>query len=184
MVETKSGGALRREAPPMGERGLEQHTSPLDIGLDEISRTVDRSVDMGFRREVQNGVGVELAQQRVYRLPIADIGLAKRITGARFDRPERAQIGRIGELVDIQDRCVQFADEQPTNRRADKAGTTRYQSVHRQPTCLRRRLLVMSSEVPTSVGSAYAAGDKSVAVPGNAARVAETLISLIGFLDI
>jgi len=51
---------------------------------------------MGFRREVQNGIGVELAQQRADRLPIANIGLTKRITGARFDRPKRAQIGRIG----------------------------------------------------------------------------------------
>src|SRR6516162_7934270 len=139
MVETKSGGALRREAPPMGERRLEQHTSPLDIGFDEISRTVDRSVDMGFRREVQNGVGVELAQQRADRLPIADIGLAKRITGARFDSPKRAQIRRIGELVDIQNRGIQLADEQPTNRRADKAGATRHQNLHRPPPCSRCR---------------------------------------------
>jgi hypothetical protein len=85
----------------MCQRRLEQGAGSLDIGLDEIGRTIDRPVDMRFRRKVQYGIGIKFAEQCVDHLPIANIGSAKYVTGARFDRPQRTQIRRIGQLINI-----------------------------------------------------------------------------------
>src|SRR5208282_3705874 len=137
MVKEESGSTFWRELLPMDERRLEQHAGPFDIGLDEFRRAVDRTVDMGFCREVENGIGVELPQQRKHRLPITNISPAKRVSRARLDWPQRPQVRRIGQLINVKNRGVQLADKQPTDRRPDKARTTRHQYLHHRPPCLR-----------------------------------------------
>ena len=109
MVKTEPGGTLRRKPSPVGECCVEQNPGALDVGLDERGRSVDRTVDMRFGREMENGVGVEFLHSREHRLPIADIGSAKDVARICFDRPKRPEIGRIGELVDIQYRGAEFA---------------------------------------------------------------------------
>ena len=85
----------------MVERRLQQHTSPLDIGLDKFGRAVDRAVDMRFGREMEDGVRVKRLKGLRHRLPIADVGLTKRITRVRLDRPQRPKISRVGQLIDV-----------------------------------------------------------------------------------
>jgi len=45
--------------------------------------------------------------------------------------PQRHQIGRIGQHIDIQNSGIQLADQQPASRRTDKPRATRNQHLHR-----------------------------------------------------
>ena len=69
----------------MRERGLEQHIGADDIGVDEIGRTVDRSVDVAFRRQMHDRVGIEARKNVGDGRTIADIGAAEAIARMSLD---------------------------------------------------------------------------------------------------
>src|SRR5439155_8437943 len=79
MVKAEGSAALQRQAAPIIERGFEQHIGALDIGLDERTRTVDRTVDMRLRREMHYRVGLEGAQHLRDERAVADIALVKAV---------------------------------------------------------------------------------------------------------
>jgi hypothetical protein len=65
--------------------------------------------DMRLGRQVENGIRLEFRKQP----EITDVGLAKHITRMVLNGPKRHQIGRIGQLIDIQNSDIQLADQQP-----------------------------------------------------------------------
>ena len=73
----------------MGERRLQQNIGALDVGSDEFRGAVDRAVDMRFRGEVKDGIGIEFAQNLGYGRPVADVGPAKSVISMAFDRTQR-----------------------------------------------------------------------------------------------
>jgi hypothetical protein len=81
----------------------------------------DRAIDVAFGSEVDDGrrpVPIEGGSQRV---AIADIGLEKRIGAMPADGIQRPQIGRVGELVDIEHVDAELAHEVAAHRRTDEA---------------------------------------------------------------
>src|SRR5690606_1479883 len=59
---------------PPGTRGLEQGVGAIDIGVDELGRSVDRAVDMTFCSEVHHSIGRVFSEDAVDRGAVADIG--------------------------------------------------------------------------------------------------------------
>ena len=55
---------IARAAPaPMRKRNLQQNVGADHIGVDEFGRTVDRSVDMTFGRQMDDSVGIKTCKQ-------------------------------------------------------------------------------------------------------------------------
>ena len=63
----------------MAQRLLQQREGADDVGVDEFAGPVDRAVDVAFGREVHDGVGRVLIEQRPQRRAVADVDLAERI---------------------------------------------------------------------------------------------------------
>src|SRR5437868_9419922 len=57
---------------------------------------------MRFRGEVQDRVGLKRLQQLVEPLAVGDIGALEAVARVVLDRPQRGEIGRIGQLVEIE----------------------------------------------------------------------------------
>ena len=86
-------------------------------------------------------------EYRRYRFGIANVRLVEPVIGRVGDVPERVEIARIGQLVDIDD-VGALADQQPDNGAADESGASGDQelampSESRIDQCERRRRTVL-----------------------------------------
>ncbi len=63
--------------------------------------------------EVQDGIGLEPAQQFGDRGAIADIGAPEAVPRIVLDRLQRAEIRGIGQLVDVDHLGADLADQKP-----------------------------------------------------------------------
>jgi hypothetical protein len=82
MVEPKRTLSLRIQFRPILTRHFQQRVGADDIGLYEISRTVDGTINMALRREMHNNVGLVLTKDSLYRVPITDIDFLKLVAVA------------------------------------------------------------------------------------------------------
>ena len=85
---------------------------------------------MRFRGEVQHGMGLERAQQFRDLPPVADITLLKAVMRIVLDRPQRGEVGGIGQFVEIEHIGTKLPDQQPAHRRPDKSGAAGHQYFH------------------------------------------------------
>ena len=103
--------------------GFEQRVSADDIGLDELARTVDRTVHMAFRGEVHHMRRLELGEHTIQFGPVADVDLLELEPVGFRDRSEIFKVPGVGEFVDYADgiRCV--VDDVPGHGRPDESGS-------------------------------------------------------------
>ena len=109
MHETEGFGFCFREPAPIGKRGVQHGEGADEICLDESRRTVDRSVDMTFRREMHDDIRLELGESGGDRLAVADIRAPKGITRILRDRRKRIEITCVGKLIIDEDSVVGLA---------------------------------------------------------------------------
>ena len=101
MVKAKS---VRRIAVlHEASRRLEQCIGADDIGFDKSAGAVNGSVNMGFSGQMHNGVRGKVRHQGCHGRLIANVLLGELISLVISDVRDIFQIGRIGELVHIQD---------------------------------------------------------------------------------
>ncbi len=131
VVKAEPRRAVGRHSAPIIERGFQQRVGALDIRPDELAGAVDRAVDMQLGREMQDRVGCEVLQQLGDQLAVENIAAAKAISRIVGDRFQRGRIGGVGQLVQIENRVTQLADEQPAHGRTDKSGAAGNQNFHR-----------------------------------------------------
>src|SRR5262249_40441277 len=118
------------ELAPMRERGLEQNIGANNIGVDEIGGPVDRSVDMTFRRQVHDRVGVKTRKNVGDGRVIADVGEAEMIMRVTLNRSERGKIAGIGQLVDDENLVVGVSDKMSDQCRPNEARSTSDNDLH------------------------------------------------------
>ena len=108
----------------MTARFFQQMKCADDIGLNEIFRSVYRTIDMRLGREIDDGAGAILSQQFFDQYRIANIALYKNMTRIAMKTGEIFQIARVGELVQIENRFIIIF--QPVQHKicADKTRTT------------------------------------------------------------
>src|SRR5262249_14828643 len=129
MQEPEILGA-RAELAPMRQRGLEQDIGTNYIGVDEIRGPIDRSINMTFRRQVHDRVGVKIRENVGDGRMIADIGLAEMITRMALNRSERGKIASIGQLVDDKHLVVGVSDKMSDQCRPDEARSAGDNDLH------------------------------------------------------
>ena len=127
--------ALGRQAHPVGARGLEQAVGAQHVGADEGVRAVDRAIDMALGGEMHHRIGGMLGEHRIHGVAVADVGADEGVARAVGDGLERAQVGGVGELVDVDDVRVRLAHEIAADRRADEAGSPCDDDFHRFLRC-------------------------------------------------
>ena len=91
---------------PVFARSLQHVEGPSDIGLDEISRTVDRPVDMRLRSQVHNDVGLMDGKNFVQCSLVANISLLERIQRAVCHRCQIREASGIGQRIKVDDRMA------------------------------------------------------------------------------
>jgi hypothetical protein len=60
---------------------------------------VDRAVDVAFRRQVQNRIGIEITKDRLHCRTVGDVGLEEMMVRRAHDFGERLAPPGIGQLV-------------------------------------------------------------------------------------
>lgn len=101
--ETEGILGRARQFTPVIARGLEQHQRAGDVGLDERRRAVDGTVDVAFRREIDNRLRSMPAQQRTHQRAIADVALHEHVVRVVGDGCERVEVARISQRIEIDD---------------------------------------------------------------------------------
>ena len=120
----------RAEPPPMRKRGLEQHISADHIGVDEIGRAVDRTIDMAFGGKMHHGIGRKVRKDACHGALVADVRGAEAEAAMAAHGIERGEVAGIGQLVDDEHLVIGVFQEVPNHRRPDKARPTRDNDFH------------------------------------------------------
>src|SRR5262249_20372330 len=84
-----------RKRPPIIPSRLQHGKSAGDVCLNELGGPRDRSIDMAFRCEMNNGVRLKLGEGPRYSVTIANVRSAKFIIRAIGDRVERSEVGGV-----------------------------------------------------------------------------------------
>ena len=116
---------------PIAERLLQQDEGADDIGLHERGGPVDRAIDMAFRRQMQDDVGLEVGQRSLHRRRVGDIRPDESKARMVLHRRQRIEIARIGELVDDKDMMVGGGNGMPHEGGADEPCPARHQKTLR-----------------------------------------------------
>ncbi|MOA30968.1 hypothetical protein D3C78_1520960 [compost metagenome] len=136
-MQEAEGGLLRRaESAPVTPHRLEQMERPDDIGLDEVLRSVDRAVDVRFRREVDHGPRPVLSQQTIHQRPVADIAMHEGMARVPFQAGEILQVAGVGQLVEADHRFVMAGEPVQHEVGADEAGAAGYEDGHGCVACV------------------------------------------------
>ena len=114
---------FRRHLLPISARGFQKRVGADNIGFDKRRCTVNRAVDMAFRRQMHQCIGLVRGKHALKLGAVADIHLLEGIARAGGHRFERLEIAGISELVYIDHAVVGVPDDMAHKRRADKAGT-------------------------------------------------------------
>ena len=112
----------------MPQRFLQQREGADNVGLDEFAGAVDRAIDVALRRQVHHGVGLVLVEQSAQRRGFADAGLLESVVRIADRAGKRIEIGRIGQLVDIDHARMGVAQEMAHHRRADETRTAGHEN--------------------------------------------------------
>jgi hypothetical protein len=73
----------------MEECGFQQDISTNNIRINEFRRTINRAVDMAFRRQMHNGIGLKASKNVADTLAITDIGSTETKSRVALQRSER-----------------------------------------------------------------------------------------------
>ena len=88
----------------MRPAGFQQVEGADDVGGDEVGRTADGTVDVGFRREVEDVRDVVLADDADNLGLVAEVDLLEAVAGIGFQAADVGGMTGVGEAVEI-DEC-------------------------------------------------------------------------------
>ena len=130
MDEAERVGADAVRARKMTAARFQQIERADDIGVDEVGRRLDRTVDMGFGRQVNHGVRVEIGKHAIDRRAIANVRLHETVAVVAGDLAQRIEIAGISELVDVADVVLGLADQESADGRTDETCPSGHDDAH------------------------------------------------------
>ena len=135
MVEAEAVRFGLGQRAPIGERLLQKHKRADDVGLHELGGSVDRAIDVAFRRQMQDHVRLEIVECFAHCRRVGDICANKLKAWMILDRRKRIEIAGIGELVDDKDVVLGSGKRMPNKGGADEPCPARHQKTlcHRGP---------------------------------------------------
>ena len=93
----------------MATSGLQQDERADDIGLHEVGRSVDRAVNVAFRRQMHHSVRIMRLEHLAHRLGVADIGLHQKMPVMPETLLQRVFRRGVGHLVHVDDHMIGVA---------------------------------------------------------------------------
>ena len=130
-MEAERRAALARQRVPVLPRRLEQGRGADDVGLDERAGAVDRAVDMGLGRDVDDRIWLVRADERRHGARVGDVGLLEPVARRLGDVFQRREVGGVGQRIDIDDRRVAVAVGVADEGGADEPGAAGDEHLHR-----------------------------------------------------
>lgn len=113
---------------PHRTRRLEKGMGPVDIGIDECVGSFDRSIDVTFRREVDDHAQLVFAQEFLDQRSVTDVPVDEGEPGFTIDRREAGAISRVGQGVKHHHPLGRILPQPPLDAvRPDETRSTRYQ---------------------------------------------------------
>ena len=122
MHEAKRGALGGRQRRPPRARRVEQAERADDVGLDERGGAMDRTVDVRFGGEVDDGARTVLREQRRDQRAVADVAAHEIMPRVIGQRREVAQVAGVGEQVEIDHRLAGRGEPVQHEVGADEAG--------------------------------------------------------------
>src|SRR5687767_12207178 len=119
MMEAKSLAAPSVQLVPISQSRLKQREGADHVRLHELSRTVDRAVDMAFRCEMHDHVRLVLGDRCLHLLSISDIDSHEAVAVTPGNGIEGIEIARIGELVNDENLMRRAGNQLAYDRRPD-----------------------------------------------------------------
>src|SRR6185312_1626409 len=77
--KAERGAALRCQLLAIAAGFLEEHKSPVDVGVNKVGRGTDRSLDMRFSGKIKEGFRLYLVEKRPQRIAVGDVTANKAI---------------------------------------------------------------------------------------------------------
>src|SRR5271163_3219884 len=121
------------ETQPVLTRRLEQLESAVHVGPDEAPRSVNRSIDVGFGREVHNCVRLPMLDDGFDRVPIRDIAAYESVGWVGFNAAQIEEAARISQLVEHDYAPAFSGQDHPREVRSDKAGASGHDDGFHRP---------------------------------------------------
>ncbi|MCY1413779.1 hypothetical protein D9M71_292160 [compost metagenome] len=118
------------QAGPVGAGRLQQGISADNIGVNELCRAIDRTVDMGLGSQVHDHLGLEALQHSADGSLVGDVGLDELVTRIRGNADQRFQIAGVCQLVQVEHFMFGVPDQVTDQGRADEAGTAGNENAH------------------------------------------------------
>ena len=112
---------LSFETFPIFVHLIQEDGSSNHVGHYEGNGTVNGAVHMGFSREMDDTVGLEVPDNRFHQTGVRDIALDELISGIPCDGHQVIQIAGIGKFVQVEDVVVGLSDLLQDEVAADKA---------------------------------------------------------------
>ena len=122
MEEAESRPLRRIEGLQVSARRFQQAISPPDVGRDKFGRAVDRPVDMGFSREIDNRTWPMLRQKCCDQRGIADVAGDENVLRLAGSVREVVEIACIRELIQIDHGAETEREPIENEISADKSG--------------------------------------------------------------
>ena len=102
MQEAECGFVLGCELLPVGASGFEELEGTDDVGLDELSGTVDGAVDVGFGCEVDDGGGVMCGEELVEEGAISDAAVEEKVIRISFEGGKVFGVSGVSEGIEVE----------------------------------------------------------------------------------
>ena len=113
--------------PPRRASRLQEVGCAADVGVNEVDRAVDRTIDVALGGEVDHCVDVVLCEKHSHGIDVADVGANKGVarTVSLGDATKTGQMTRVGEGVDVDQSQLRIGGEGCTHEiAADEPGAT------------------------------------------------------------
>jgi hypothetical protein len=130
VVKTKLRLPLGCQTIVVTSSRFEQNKGPDDIGLDEVRRPVDRSINVAFRREVHHGIWIMRLEYRLHCLGVGNVGLDEAILRMLILTRQRILRRRISQLIDVDHLVAGFAQQVANHGGTNEPTPARQQKLH------------------------------------------------------
>ncbi len=106
MQKAEGGFLIGREVIPVTAHAFEQVEGADDVGLDEFTRAVNRTIDMALGGEVDDGARFGIRQQVGDEIAITDVAADELVTRITFEFLEVLEIAGVSEQVEVNDKLI------------------------------------------------------------------------------
>ena len=120
-MKTERIPSRRGERAPKSERGLQQRKGSNHIGPHKFAGSIDRAIDVAFRRQMHDDLGPEAFKDIAHLRGVGNVSANEGKARIGGDGAQGFEISRVSQLVDDENRMLRAPDDLPRHGRPDKS---------------------------------------------------------------